>query len=115
MQSGIARQLWAWPGAFPRIFSTLGWVLAAALLYVHAFGFVVNHARAYLPPRDSPLSVLFLVCLQTSFLAPVWVFAAILLALIAAGLGKRPGIADAAVFLFVLGLAGLYVYLGFQD
>ena len=114
MRSRVAT-LWAWPGAFPRIFSALGWVLVAAWLYVHAFGFVVDHARAFLPPRDSPLATLFLVCLQASFLSPVWVFIAILLALIAAGCGKRPRRSDAAVFLLVLGLIGLYVYLGSQD
>lgn len=115
MRSDIARQLWAWPGAFPHLFSALGWVLAAALLYTHAFGYVVDHARDLLPPRESPLSHLFLVSLQMSYASPLWVFAAILLALTAAGLGKKPNRADAAVFFLVLGLIGLYVYLGFQD
>jgi thiosulfate reductase cytochrome b subunit len=115
MQSGVTMQPWAGLSVFRRIFSALGWILVATWLYVHAFVFVVNHYRAFLPPRDSPLAHIFRVSLEACFLSPLWVFAAILLALIAAGCGQRPSRSDAALFLLVLGLIGLYLYLGSLD
>ena len=112
MRSRIAT-LWAWPNAFPRLFSALGWLLVAAWLYVYAFLFAANYHRALLPPRDSLLAWMFYSTLTASFLSPLWVFAAILLALVSAGFEKRPSASDATVFLLVLGLIGLYLGLGF--
>ena len=105
--------LWAWPNAFPRLFSALGWLLVAAWLYVYAFLFIANYHRALLPPRDSLLAWMFYTTLSASFLSPFWVFAAIILALLSAGFGKRPSVSDATVFLLVLGLIVLYLGLGF--
>jgi len=113
MRSGIATQLWAWPNAFPRLFSALGWLLVATWLYVYAFLFVVNFLPASIPPRDSPLVWMFSRSLTASFLSPLWVFAAIILALLSAGFDKRPSASDVAVFLLVLGLIVLYLALGF--
>lgn len=115
MRSGTVSQLWAWPNAFPRLFTALGWLLVAAWLYVYAFLFIANYLRALLPPRDSLLVWMFHQSLAASFLSPLWVVAAIALALASVGLEKRPSASDATVFLLVLGLIGLYLGLGFLD
>jgi hypothetical protein len=114
MRSCIA-MLWAWPNAFPRLFTALGWLLVAAWLYVHTIVFAANHYRALLPPQDSLLVQMFEWALAASFLSPLWVFAAIVLALLSAGFDKRPSASDVAVFFLVLGLIGLYLGLGFLD
>lgn len=107
--------LWAWPNAFPRLFTALGWLLVAAWLYLHTIVFAANHYRALLPPQDSPLVWMFEKSLVASFFSPLWVLAAIALALFSAGRERRPSVAEMTVFLLVLGLIGLYLYLGSQD
>ena len=58
---------------------------------------------------------MFYSTLTASFLSPLWVFAAILLALVSAGFEKRPSASDVTLFLLVLGLIVLYLGLGFLD
>ena len=113
MRFGIVTQLWSWPGAFPRLFSALGWLLVAAWLYVYACLLVVNFLPANFPPRESLLTWMFEKTLAASFFSPFWVFAAIVLALFSAGLEKRPRASEATVFFLVLGLIVGYLVLGF--
>ncbi|MFL6202618.1 MAG: hypothetical protein ACJ76J_25895 [Thermoanaerobaculia bacterium] len=97
-------------------FRALGCVVAAAWLYMHAFGVAVNHwpgSKPYL--HGAPWRIFQAASVIAWSLSPLWLLGAILLVLFQAMRKQRPASADMAVFLLVVLLIGVYFYLGFQD
>lgn len=100
-----------------RSFYTLGCVLAAAWLYMHGFGLAVDHwsdSRRYLD--GLPFWIFGAASVVAWGLSPLWLVGAIALMLAALARNQRPVLADTALFGLVVGLIGLYFFLGFfQD
>jgi hypothetical protein len=102
---------------FRRIYQGLGWALAAAWLYVHAFVFAANQLRPSADPYlRGPVEWIFRRALQVAFMATLpWLFGAIGLWLFLSWLRLRPTRYDVTVFLLILGLAAAYFALDFWD
>lgn len=103
-------------GVLSRSFHTLGWVVAAAWLYMHGFGLTADHwpgSRAYLD--ELPFWIFGAATVVGWGLSPLWLVGATALMLGSLGRNQRPTLADTALFVLVIALIGLYFLLAFLD
>jgi hypothetical protein len=99
-----------------RSFQTLGWVVAAAWLYMHGFGLTADHWAGSRPYLDGlPFWIFGAATVIGWGLSPIWLVGAISLMLASFSRNQRPTLADTALFVLVAGLIGLYFLLAFLD
>lgn len=112
MQPEIVPQNPVGPSVFPRVFSALGWFLAATWLYIHGFVLAANRWPEYQPYLDGLLWRIFKAATVVGWgLSPFWVVAATILVLSSFRRKQRPALG--AVLLLVICLIGAYLALGF--
>lgn len=99
-----------------RSFHTLGWVVAAAWLYMHGFGLTADHWPGFRPYLDGlPFWIFGAAAVVGWGLSPLWLVGATALMLSSLSRNQRPTLADAALFVLVVALIGLYFLLAFLD
>lgn len=102
------------PGVLLRSFRALGWVVAAAWLYMLGFGLIANYRPEYEPYMDGLLLWIFKAATVIGWgLAPLWLAGAIALFLSSILRKQRPALADTVVLVLVFCLMGLYLALSF--
>lgn len=113
-RSGVATQRPIRPSVFPRMFSALGWIVAASWLYMHGYLMAVNYWPQYRPYLDGLLWRIFQAATVVAWsLSPLWIVGAIGLVLSAFRRKQRPALADTAVLVLVVSLIGGYFALTF--
>jgi hypothetical protein len=115
-QTGAVTQHPVRPGVFSRMFRALGWVSAAAWLYMLVLGMASAYVARPQPHVEALLTQIYGAAAMVGWIvSPLWIVGAIAL-LLSSGIRKqRPAIADMAVLLLVLGLIGVYCFLASQD
>ena len=99
-----------------RSFHTMGWVVAAAWLYMHGFGLTADHWPGSRPYLDGlPFWIFGAATVVGWGLSPLWLVGATSLMLASFSRNQRPTVADTALFVLVVGLIGLYFFLGSLD
>ena len=102
------------PSVFSRMFSVLGWILAATWLYMHGFELAADHLPGSEPYLDGLLlRILWTAGMVAWVLSPLWVVGSIALALSARRRKQGPAVADVVVLVLVFCLMGLYIALVF--
>ena len=114
IQPGVVTQRPVGPSVVLRMFNALGWVVAAAWLYMHLFLLVVNYWPEYRPYLDGVLWRIFQAATVVAWsVAPLWLVGAIALFLSSFRRKQRPAFADTAVLVLVICLIGSYFALAF--
>lgn len=99
-----------------RSFHTMGWVVAAAWLYMHGFGLTADHWPGSRPYLDGlPFWIFGAATVVGWGLSPLWLVGATSLMLASFSRDQRPTVADTALFVLVVALIGLYFLLAFLD
>ncbi|HVG11116.1 MAG TPA: hypothetical protein VNM67_25660 [Thermoanaerobaculia bacterium] len=110
-QPDVVTQRPVGPGVLLRTFSTLGWVVAAAWLYILGFVLTANMWPEYRPYLEGPPWGIFKAATVIGWgLAPPWLAGAIALFLSSFRRKQRPAVADTAVLILVACLIGVYLF-----